>query len=137
MDGSPSYRALGEPPRERAARPASPRISLATATALIEPLLPRSHLSVADVAAHLGVSRPTLYKLFAEHGGVERYLQARRLELVAAALEDGDDATPIGALADRWGFCEIAHLSRSFRRRYGLSPTAYRRSRRQKPIQLG
>ncbi|MDI1280690.1 helix-turn-helix transcriptional regulator [Brevundimonas sp.] len=64
---------------------------------------------------------------FRPDGGLKAYLLQRRLEGVRAALTGLAPAEPIGNIAHRLGFSDAAHLSRAFRRRFGLTPSAYRR----------
>ncbi|WP_172331896.1 helix-turn-helix domain-containing protein [Mangrovicoccus sp. HB161399] len=49
----------------------------------------------------------------------------RRLELCAESLLR-DPSAPIGSIAFHWGFGDLSHFSRSFRAKYGMTPTEYR-----------
>ena len=88
-------------------------------------------LSVEAIAAALGVSRRHLYNAFAdEPEGVAGYVLARRIDACRAAFETeriaGKSVTDI---AVAHGFSSMAHFSRVFRSRVGLSPSEFRRER--------
>lgn len=84
-------------------------------------------LDAAAVAAGVGASRSTLYRLFADAGGVARFIMSRRLAAVRAALESGA-AGPLSALALAHGFTDESHLNRRFKQAYGQPAGAYRRA---------
>ena len=79
-----------------------------------------------DICRAVGVSRSRLYALFQPQGGVRRYVQARRLAHVHAALADPVERRSIMQLAERFGFGSHAQLSREFRHRYGYRPSDVR-----------
>lgn len=96
------------------------------ARALIERELGSHALGAARLSRTLGISRSTLHRLFADHGGVQAYVRDRRLEAVRRALLDPACVEGIAMLADRFGFSDAAHLSRLFRSRYGMTPSECR-----------
>lgn len=53
------------------------------------------------------------------------YVLGRRLALAADALAAGD--RPVARIAADSGFAGLAHFNRQFRRRFGCTPSAYRR----------
>jgi AraC-like DNA-binding protein len=119
------------PSRDGLAR-AAPAIDaslLLRARAHIEARLGDATLEPDGVARALGLSRSTLYRLFAHLGGVAGYIQARRLARVKALLADRGQTQRISDLAYRYGFTDEAHFSRAFRRTYGLSPREWRAER--------
>lgn len=70
-----------------------------------------------------GAARATIYRDFAEAGGVARYIRTRRLErafdeLAAAAPERG----LVRRVAERWCFSSVAHFSEAFRETHGCTP---------------
>ena len=79
-----------------------------------------------EICRAIGVSRSRLYSLFKPQGGVRRYVQARRLARVHAALADPGERRSIMLLAERFGFGSHAQLSRQFRHRYGYRPSDVR-----------
>ena len=56
-----------------------------------------------------------------------QYVAGYRLRQVRALLATTDE--PIGDIATRTGFNDSFYLSRAFRRAYGMTPSAYRKSR--------
>ncbi len=89
---------------------------------------------IADLCRALGASRSRLFAAFQGDGGIQAYILGQRLERVRTAL--ADPAEPIGNIAHRLGFGDAAHLSRSFRKRYGMAPSEYRRLLAAGPAQL-
>lgn len=82
-----------------------------------------------QIAEAIGVSVRYLHRAFDDTGTtVARYLRERRLELVAAALRSTERSPNLQLLATRYGFGSQDQLARAFRRRFGASMTAYRRS---------
>lgn len=100
--------------------------------------------AIAEIDHGLGLSAATAVKLarilavpveqvasaFRGDGGLAAYLLSRRLEEARSALADRDRQEPIGDIAHRLGFSDAAHLSRAFRKRFGVSPREYRSDRR-------
>ncbi|HWB50246.1 MAG TPA: helix-turn-helix domain-containing protein [Stellaceae bacterium] len=80
------------------------------------------------------MSRATLYRLFADDGGVAAYILGRRLDRCRALLAaaSGGERT-IGDIAFSHGFASEAHFSRAFRRRFGLTPRDARGAGRDLP----
>jgi AraC-like DNA-binding protein len=97
------------------------------AVEMIEQRLDLNSVTVADLGRILEVSTEQLAAAFRSDGGLKAWLLHRRLESARAALTRSDHLEPIGNIAHRLGFFDAAHLSRAFRRRYGLSPRDYRR----------
>ncbi|MDI7864711.1 AraC family transcriptional regulator [Rhizobiaceae bacterium n13] len=84
-------------------------------------------LSLSDLAQESGYSRSHFLKMFDVATGKTpfEYLRDVRLEAARTALIDTKDS--IVSIAIRTGFCSHSHLTRQFVKRYGLSPSAYRR----------
>ena len=93
----------------------------------IEQRLGAGEVRVADLCRVLGATRGRLFAAFRADGGVQAYVLTERLARAQAALSDIELAEPIGNIAHRLGFSDAPHLSRTFRRRYGMSPREYRR----------
>ncbi|WP_030682826.1 GlxA family transcriptional regulator [Streptomyces sp. NRRL B-1347] len=85
-------------------------------------------LSVADLAAHLGVSPRTLARRFADQLGTSpgAWLLSRRVAAARTLLEDTD--LPVEAIATRVGLSSAVNLRRRFHARTGTTPGAYRRA---------
>ena len=99
----------------------------------IERQLGSPSLTAARLSRDLAASRSTLYRLLQDEGGVQAYIRTRRLARVAEGLRLADGRETIGALAERWGFCDAAYLGRAFREAYGMTPGDYRAMHRRAP----
>ncbi|WP_431771111.1 helix-turn-helix domain-containing protein [Streptomyces cucumeris] len=90
--------------------------------------LHRPELSPASVAAAHHISLRYLYRLFEQRGHtVSAWIRAQRLERCCRDLADpAQSATPIHAIAARWGFSHAADFSRAFRGAYGVAPRDFR-----------
>jgi AraC-like DNA-binding protein len=82
---------------------------------------------IADLCRDLGASRSRLFAAFHDDGGVQAYITGQRLERARTALADLEPGEPISNIAHRLGFGDATQLSRSFRRRYGMAPSEYRK----------
>ena len=85
-------------------------------------------LRPASIAAAAGISVRHLHRLFARKGGtVGDWIRERRLERCRNDLTNPElrDHT-ITDIAFRWGFCESAHFSRSFKELFGICPRVFR-----------
>lgn len=85
-------------------------------------------ITVDDLAAQAGLSRSHFSRLFARHTGEwpGRYLRDLRLRRAITLLETTDGT--IADIAATCGFCDATYLCKVFRRSYGMTPQAYRRS---------
>ena len=89
-------------------------------------------LSVSDVAAHLGVSRSHLYRVFVKNLGVspQHYLERFRVQQSLALLEQ--TALSVSEVAASVGYEDQLHFSKVFKKLNGLSPRAYRKQCRER-----
>jgi AraC-like DNA-binding protein len=99
---------------------------------VLETSLADPDLGVRTVADSLRISVRYVHRLFAAEGEtVSQYILRRRLEECATQLANprwsGETMTQI---AVNWGFSSLPHFSRSFRSRFGVSPSEYRSGRR-------
>jgi AraC-like DNA-binding protein len=111
-------RQLGaRPPPERA----PPAIARARARLDDDPL---TAPTLAELARESGSSRFQLLRGFAREFGLtpHAYLVQRRLALARALLRAGGSPADVAA---RTGFCDQAHLTRCFRRLYGITPARF------------
>ena len=91
---------------------------------------PGQSLRVDEVAEAIGVHPVHLTRTFRAHFGVSvgAYLRNLRLEQAAQALA-GSTST-IADIAAQTGFYDQSHFTRTFKRKYGLTPHDYRRAAR-------
>jgi transcriptional regulator GlxA family with amidase domain len=90
-------------------------------------------ISVADAAELAAMSNRNYLRRFkAEFGEAPlEYLLRTRFELICQLLIETD--LPVDKIARRCGMGNGDRMGRLFRRRYGLSPTAYRTRGRTRP----
>jgi AraC-like DNA-binding protein len=95
---------------------------------LIDERLHDPTLTVAGVAAALGMSVGHLHRLFKNEAmSPAQYLWHRRLEACGRDLLDPRRGkASVAEIAFGWGFNDAAHFSRAFRERYGCSPREWR-----------
>ncbi len=98
----------------------------------IEARLRDPSLSAAFVADYFGVSTRYVSMIFEkEHEAVSGYILRRRLEECAHQLGSRDwKHHSVTEIAREWCFTNRAHFSRVFKKRFGVSPREYRRSKR-------
>lgn len=87
----------------------------------------REPLRVKEAAAVAGMSREHFTRLFAKETGESPAAHLRRLRLEAAARLLRATTLPVAEVALRSGFPSATKLGALFRRRYRLTPTAYRK----------
>ncbi|WP_065754989.1 helix-turn-helix domain-containing protein [Bradyrhizobium paxllaeri] len=85
-------------------------------------------LSLPRAAAAVGISPRYASDLMAdEQTSFRGYVQTQRLERCKRDLADpACQARHIGEIAFAWGFNDLAHFSRIFRQRFGVSPREWR-----------
>lgn len=84
-------------------------------------------LTPAELTTIFRISRTYLYRLFAEDGGVMAYITERRLRLALRMLTQPSYAgQSIGAIGFNCGFSSESYFSRSFRSRFGVTPSEAR-----------
>lgn len=90
--------------------------------------LPDPDLSPDRVAAALGISTRYINNLLEdEKTSFRRYVLEQRLDQCRTLLSNSAQANRhIGDIAFAWGFNDLAHFSRSFKNRFGLSPRDWR-----------
>lgn len=96
------------------------------ARALIDGQIESPTLGIASLCRELAVSRSSLFRLFEAEGGVQTHIRNRRLDHAQTALMDPHNAERIGDIAERLGFSHMAHFSRLFRARFGMTPSEFR-----------
>ncbi len=81
---------------------------------------------LADVVRASGLSRARLCTLFKEHLDTTPMVYLERLRLEQAARLILFTADPIGVIAERLGYSDRGYFDKRFKRRWGLTPRAYR-----------
>ena len=82
---------------------------------------------VRQVADAIGVSRPTLDRIFAADLGTSIAQETLRQRIAQAKVLLSETNASISEIANSLGFCHGPHLSNAFRRSVGLSPGEWRR----------
>lgn len=94
-------------------------------------------LNAAGLCAAFGLSRPTLYRLFQDDGGVQSYIQRRRLMACFRALNAPDQMhRRIYEIALDFALENPSHMATLFRRNFGMSPSEVREAARHR-LSLG
>lgn len=101
---------------------------LLTAKRLIAEQLGDTALSCECVAQGIGISVRHLTRVFAQEGGSpSRYIAERRLELAHRLLSSPQaNGLDISEVAYRHGYSSQAYFARSFKARYGRTPSEVR-----------
>jgi len=92
----------------------------------------KKHLTDPDlgpdaVAAAIGCSRSTLYRLFeGKELSVQGCIRELRLQHFFRLLQKDTGKAPIYILAQRCGLYDMPNINRLFRRRFGISPSEFR-----------
>ena len=95
----------------------------------IEDNLHIPELGPETLCNRFGISRATLYRIFAPIGGVSQYIHRRRLARAYRMLLGRD--TPhrrIGDISGRCGFSSNSVFSRAIRQAFGMAPAELRRN---------
>lgn len=121
------FAACAGPTRDTVERARGPldAAALVRAKRYIEGNLRSPALSPESVRAAAGVSRTTLFRLFGPLGGVAGYIRERRLAAVRRALAVPSARRRIAEIGYAHGFTSDVHLSRAFRRSFGMTPSEF------------
>ena len=90
---------------------------------------PREAPASGQIARALGISRTRLDRLFVRSLGSSLQKVALRMRVDEAAFLLRNSDTPIKQIADDFGFSSPAHLTATFRKTIGTTPSAYRKQR--------
>jgi AraC family transcriptional regulator, positive regulator of tynA and feaB len=87
-----------------------------------------TRLNVGRVASIFGVSRRSLYNIFAPSGVTPHtFIQTAKLDRACDLLNQPSSRhTSVAVIARQCGFADPAHFSRAFHARHGVAPTAWR-----------
>ena len=108
--------------------PANSREHKRTIAQMTRGAIPMNPITAADIAAAAGFSPNHLSKRFREDAGVgvHEYLVNTRLQHAALELISTEDS--ITAIALRSGFSDSNYFKDVFKKKYGMTPRAYRKS---------
>ncbi len=86
-------------------------------------------IKVGDVARAIGISRGYLTALFKKETGLspQEYQINFRMEKAGDMLRSTEN--PVSAIAEELGYVDVLSFSKSFRRHFGVSPSAFRRQK--------
>jgi AraC-like DNA-binding protein len=95
--------------------------------ALIEERLSDTSLDLSDLARSLGVTTRHVQKLFQRQGTTfSRYVLERRLDMAHALISRHGPHRAISTVAYELGFGDLSYFNRTFRRRFGTTPSSMR-----------
>ncbi|MEM6821679.1 MAG: helix-turn-helix domain-containing protein [Verrucomicrobiota bacterium] len=104
-------------------QPKSSAMSLPAIQDYLRRNLQRPDLGLEDVLRTFSISRSTAYRLFYDEGGIHRFIQNERLAACYRELLNPENASrSISRTCELWGFRDVSHFYRSFRKRYGITP---------------
>lgn len=85
-------------------------------------------VTVKSLYTHLNISRTTLYETFKEQTGlgVTEFIRNKQFEKAKQLLKE--TALPVSDIAAKCGFNDYNYFGRVFKKRYGTSPKAMRKS---------
>ena len=112
------------------------RDSLTTSRNAIMNILPfiseriGERITVEGLAKEINLSRSTFIRRFTEICKVPpyQYIAEVRIKASRDAIDEG--VLSLSEIAQKCGFCDSAHLSREFRKKYGESPLEYKKKKR-------
>ncbi|MCR5468084.1 MAG: AraC family transcriptional regulator [Lachnospiraceae bacterium] len=84
------------------------------------------HISISDIANEVGLSESHFMKYFKETMGTSfiDYLKEYRLKMAARLLKCSDDT--ILRISEEVGFENVSYFNRSFKTKYGVTPSQYK-----------
>ncbi|GJD57332.1 Transcriptional activator FeaR [Methylobacterium dankookense] len=94
----------------------------------VEQRLGRADLSLEAVAQAQRISSRQVQAMFQAEGETfSGFVLGRRLDRAMQRLTDPADTRPVGAIAFDVGFGDLSYFNRTFRKRFGLTPSQVRR----------
>lgn len=86
--------------------------------------LDNPRLNANFIGKQFGLSRASLYRLFAGDGGVKNYISSKKLTRAFQHLSEAPRLRgAVGQIAEKYGYTDQAHFSRVFKNKYDYAPT--------------
>jgi AraC-like DNA-binding protein len=92
----------------------------------IDENLTSDQLTSEQICRKLAITQSSMYRSFANAGGITGYIRKRRLQVIHALLNATTEGLSIGEISRQYGFVSAAHFSRAFRKQFGFSPRTAR-----------
>lgn len=85
-------------------------------------------ISIEEISEVFSISTPTVYRKFSEYFGIspKNYINNVRLMHAAVFLETSENT--VGEICDMVGFSDAFYFSKLFKKKYGISPSEYRKT---------
>jgi AraC-like DNA-binding protein len=118
-----------QPSRRSVARAQLRKFQFGAICRWIDENLADPSLGPTDIIRKFYITRPTLYRMFEQRGGIMKYILERRLEKVFQELADRSrPQEKIGAIMQRAGLLDHTYAGRAFRSYFGVTPRQVRTS---------
>jgi AraC-like DNA-binding protein len=97
----------------------------------IEKNLKNTNFSVEDLSDHFGMSRGSMYNKILELTGMPpvEFIRSFKLDRAAVLLQESD--LTISEVAYRAGFATPHYFTKSFKAKFSILPSDYRKSKKQ------
>ncbi len=115
---------LISPDSGRRQEPLPPQALLGAMTRFLDTRLADPTLGVDQLLAAFRCSRASVYRCFRECGGVQSYIRTQRLANCFRDLKRLTSSRQrVREVALRWGFTDMSHFYRVFKRQFGITPS--------------
>lgn len=93
-----------------------------------EHIYEREKVTIKNIAEHFNISPTYFSNFFKRIFGIsyQNYLDSYRIKLVEKRIETG--GLKFKQIADEFGFTDVSHMAKSFKKQKGISPTQFRDS---------
>ncbi|AZN39455.1 AraC family transcriptional regulator [Paenibacillus albus] len=121
-------------PEQQQTKQAAPPSSMQQVIEAIDADCAASNLSVAAMAAQLGISERQFQRSFQKATGMTflAYVQSARIDLSCKLLLSTDDL--VSRIALRAGYQDVKFFSRLFKKKTGMTPREFRSTQRPEPL---
>lgn len=93
----------------------------------------RSDINLKELSESVGMSYSVFRRTFHDHTGFAPWKYVQHMRLAHARHRLATSTDTITQLADELGFSSPFHLSKAFRKEFGISPMAWKKSAKRKP----